>query len=185
LRGAHRLQPDADVGQTGNRATAANVLPEEDDMPVAQLLLLMTSALALYGIGQVWLVQMSSYRLWAFVGPREFSAYHMAWWRSIWGVVLAPAALVFLGAVLMLWWRAPGVPLWAVWLGLGLQIALAAGTAAWWGPLMARLEDASGGLLRNRYALLMETHWLRVAIVTAYGLLTLWMLARSAWAYNA
>ncbi len=148
-------------------------------MQTASTLLLATCALALYSVGQVWLVQLSSYRLWAFVGPREFSAYHMAWWHSIWGVVLAPAALVFLGAVLMLWWHPPGVPLWAVWAGLGLQIALAAGTAAWWGPLMARLEDASGALLHDRYALLMETHWLRVAIVTAYGLLTLWMLARS------
>jgi hypothetical protein len=29
--------------------------------------------------------------------------------------------------------------------------------------------------------LLMATHWLRVAIVTAYGALTLWMIAQSAW----
>lgn len=46
---------------------------------------------------------------------------------------------------------------------------------------MARLEAPDGGLLRERYRLMMASHWLRVAIVTAYALLVLWMLAQSAW----
>ncbi len=145
----------------------------------ARLLLLATAAFALYGVGQIWLVQLSSYPLWRYVGPREFETYHLAWWRSIWGAVLAPAALVFIGAILMIWWRAPGIPDWAIWLGLALQIALIAGTAAWWGPLMARLSGPAGELLQVRYRLLMRTHWIRVAIVTAYGILLLWMLASS------
>jgi len=143
-------------------------------------LLFATAMLSVYGVGQVWLVQLSAYRLWAFVGAREFRAYHAAWWRSIWGVVLAPAALVAVGAVLMAWRPAPGVPLLAIWLGLALQGALILGTALWWGPLMARLEAPDGGLLRERYRLLITTHWLRVALVTAYAALALWMLATSA-----
>ena len=67
----------------------------------SEALLLGTCALSLYGVGQVWLVQLSSYRLWTYVGPREFRAYHAAWWRGIWGVVLAPAALVTIGAMLV------------------------------------------------------------------------------------
>jgi hypothetical protein len=144
-------------------------------------LLLGTCALSLYGVGQVWLVQLSSYRLWSFVGEHEFRAYHLAWWQSIWGVVLAPAALVLIGAVLMLWWRPAEIPAWVAWLGVALQATLLLGTAMWWGPLMARLETPEGALWIERYQLLMTTHWLRVAIVTAYGMLTLWMLARSAW----
>ena len=81
----------------------------------------------------------------------------------------------------MLWWRAPGVPSWAPWAGLALQVGLVAGTAVWWGPLMARLEKPGGGLALDRFHLLMKTHWLRVAITTAYGGLTLWMIAQSAW----
>lgn len=38
-------------------------------------LLLGTCALGLYGAGQVWLVQLSSYRLWTYVGANEFRAY--------------------------------------------------------------------------------------------------------------
>jgi len=140
-----------------------------------------TCIMSMYGVGQVWLVQLSSYRLWAFVGQREFHAYHLIWWHSIWGVVLAPAVIVFVGAVLMLRWRVSGIPAWCTWLGFGLQMTLLFGTALWWGPLMARAEGPDGALLIERYQLLMATHWLRVAIVTAYGLLTCWMLARSTW----
>ena len=46
---------------------------------------------------------------------------------------------------------------------------------------MARLELPNGELAVERFHLLMRTHWLRVAIVTAYGALTPWMVARSAW----
>ena len=146
-----------------------------------QWLLLANCALSVYGVGQVWLVQLSSYPLWAYVGRHEFRAYHAAWWHGIWGVILAPAALVTIGAVLMLWWRAPNVPVWMTWLGFALQMVLVLGTALWWAPLMAHIEAPKGGLVLERYRLLMSTHWLRVFVVTAYALLVLWMLVRSAW----
>jgi hypothetical protein len=143
----------------------------------ARWLLLATFALSLYSAGQVWLVQLSSYPLWAYVGRNEFSAYHRAWWRSIWGVVLGPAALVTLGSVLMLWRAVPEVPAWALWASVGLQACFVLGTAVWWGPLMARLEGADAGLDQRRYRLLMSTHWLRVLVVTAYAVLLGWMMA--------
>jgi hypothetical protein len=73
-----------------------------------------------------------------------------------------------------------GVPRWAVWLGFCLQVLLYALTAVYWGPLMARLSTPESGLSLPLYHTLMQTHWLRVAIVTAYGLLVFWMLTRSA-----
>jgi hypothetical protein len=49
-------------------------------MNESQWLLIGTCALSFYGVGQVWLVQLSSYPLWTYVGEREFRAYHAAWW---------------------------------------------------------------------------------------------------------
>jgi hypothetical protein len=46
-------------------------------------------------------------------------------------------------------------------------------------PLMARLADPQSGLILPLYHQLMLTHWIRVALVTAYGLLAFWMLLRS------
>jgi hypothetical protein len=150
-------------------------------MIASKLLLVAACALGLFSVGQVWLVQISSYPLWAFVGEREFKAYHAAWWRSIWFVILAPSALLAFAAALMLWWLPPNVPPWEVWAACALQTALILGTAVWWAPLMARLEAPSGGLVPERYALLMTSHWIRVAIVTAYGGLAIAMLLQSAW----
>lgn len=144
-----------------------------------QWLLIVTVLLSLYGAGQVWLVQVSSYRLWAHVGAPEFAAYHLAWWRSIWFVVLAPAGLVFLGALLMLWMRPEGVPSSWLWWGFALECLLAVGTAAYWGPLMARLANGETGLIVPLYRELMATHWIRVGLVSGYALLASWMLLRS------
>ena len=144
-----------------------------------QWLLIVTVFLAVAGVGQVWLVQLSSYRLWAFVGPHDIAVYHEEWWRSIWFVVIAPASLVFLASALMLRMPPEGVPRRAVWWGFALEGVLLLGTAAYWGPLMARLANPETGLILPLYHELMLTHWIRVAIVTVYGLLAFWMLMRS------
>lgn len=144
-----------------------------------QWLLTVTVFLSVFGVGQVWLVQLSSYRLWAFVGPREFTAYHLEWWRSIWFVLMVPAVLVFLASLVMLWMPPEGVPVSAIWLGFVLESLLVIGTAAWWGPLMARLADSETGLILPLYRRLMASHWIRVALVTSYGLLAFWMLVKS------
>src|SRR4051812_39766337 len=107
-------------------------------------LLLANLALSFYSVGTVWLVQLSSYPLWAHVGPREFQGYHIAWWRSIWGPVLFPAGLAFVGAWAMVWFRPPRVPSWALWLGVVLQVGWVAGTVAWWAPLMMKIGETPG-----------------------------------------
>jgi hypothetical protein len=143
-----------------------------------QWLLIVTVFLSLFGVGQIWLVQLSSYHLWAYVGPHEFNAYHLEWWRSIWFVVLVPAGLVLLASALMLWMRPEGVPVSAIRIGFGLECLLGIGTAVWWGPLMARLAASESGLIVPLYRELMLTHWIRVALVTGYGLLAFWMLLK-------
>lgn len=144
-----------------------------------QWLLIVTVFLAVAGVGQVWLVQLSSYRLWAFVGPREISTYHTEWWHSIWFVVIVPACLVFVASGAMLMMPPPGVPRISLEIGFALEGLLLLGTAIYWGPLMARLANSEGGLDESRYHELLRTHWIRVVIVTAYGLLVFWMLMRS------
>lgn len=144
-----------------------------------QWLLIVTVFLSVYGVGQIWLVQISSYHLWAFVGPHDVAAYHQEWWRSIWFVVIAPAAMVFLASALMLRMRPEGVPTSAVRCGFALESLLLVGTAAYWGPLMARLANPESGLIYPLYHQLILTHWIRVALVTAYRLLAFWMLIKS------
>jgi len=49
----------------------------------SNLLLLINLALGFYGVGVAWMVQLSAYPLWAYVGLNEIQAYHNAWWQSI------------------------------------------------------------------------------------------------------
>ena len=142
-------------------------------------LLLITSALALYAVGNVWLVQLVCYRLWAHVGLHEAFAYHIAWWHSIWGILFVPSGIVVLGAVALLWMRPANVSGKLVWLGLASLVLTSAGTGAWWAPLMARLITPDGRMLFQDYNLLMSTHWIRVALITATGITYFYMLIRS------
>jgi hypothetical protein len=141
-------------------------------------LLLVNFAIAFYNVGTVWLVQLSCYPLWAVVGRGEFEAYHEAWWHSIWGVILGPGLFGFMGAWAMLRWLPARVSASTVWLGIALQVAVYLLTAIWWGPLMARLVEVVDptGTPTLLFRLLLSTHWLRVALITAYGLLMFWMV---------
>lgn len=145
-----------------------------------QWLLLITSALGLFAVGNVWLVQLVCYRLWPQLGQREAFSYHIAWWHSIWGILFGPSAVVVLGAVALVWMRPSNVNGKLVWLGLALLALTSVGTAAWWAPLMARLVAPDGEMLLSDYHLLMSTHWIRVALITATGLTYFYMLIKSA-----
>ena len=145
-----------------------------------QWLLLVTSALGLYAVGNVWLVQLVCYRLWAHVGQGEAFNYHIAWWHTIWGILFVPSGILVTGAVALLWMRPSNLKVRFVWIGLGLLTLTSVGTAIWWAPLMARLVSSDGTMLLRDYRLLMSTHWIRVALVTAYGVAYFHMLMKSA-----
>lgn len=145
-----------------------------------QWLLLATSALGLYAVGNVWVVQLVCYRLWPLVGPREAFQYHIAWWHSIWGVLFGPSAIFVTGALALLRVHPSNLNVRPLWLGLVLLVLTAVGTAVWWAPLMARLVAPDGAVLLRDYQLLMSTHWIRVALVTAYGITYFYVLIKSA-----
>jgi hypothetical protein len=135
-----------------------------------------------YNVGSIWLVQVS-WRLFAHVGRAEFPAYHRAWWfglRGIQPVVFPPAIVAAIGSLAQLRWRPPGVAAPVAWLGVLLQVLTFGLTAAWWGRQQAQLADVrlEDGSLNPRYQRLLTTHWLRVALITASGVLQLWMMAQ-------
>jgi hypothetical protein len=159
-----------------------------------KLLLLSTLVFSMIGAGQVWLVQLSSYHLWAFVGPQEFHSYHIAWWHSIWGPIFVPAGLSILCTVGLLWFRPPAVARSSVWVAIGLIVLIYGLTYIWWAPLMALIgADPAGqqavyqwapfpglpgfhGETQDQlYRLLMTTHWGRVGLLTLYALVIFWM----------
>jgi hypothetical protein len=144
-------------------------------MPFWQLLLLINLAAAFYDIGTVVLAQVD-WQLWRYVGRDTFRQYHLGWWHSVWWSVFPVLGLSTAGIIAQLVWRPP-VPAWMPWASLLLLAGSYLGTAFWWGPGQARLEEAvvRDGSLNRSYLLLVNTHWIRVGLITAVGLLQLWI----------
>jgi hypothetical protein len=81
-------------------------------MGFSDWLLIGTLARAWYQVGCVWLVQVVAWPLFAYVGPKEFEAYHQAWWRGIRYILFVPSGAAFAGTILLLQWTPAGVPRW-------------------------------------------------------------------------
>ena len=118
------------------------------------------------------------YRLWPYVSPGDFDAYHGAWCMKIIPVVFPVAGVALLGSIALIWWRPAGVTATAVWLNLGVQLVTHASTAAFWARWQANTHFAKlgDGTLDPMYARIIAAHWLRAALITLNGLVVLWMM---------
>lgn len=148
-------------------------------MTKAQWILMSSFAASFYNVGTIWMTQFG-WRLWPYVAPDDFSAYHAAWWSMIKPVIFPVAAVALLGAILMVWWRPEGVTATPVWLNLGLQVATYALTIAYWGRWQGQTHYAKlpNGSLDPMYVLNMSTHWIRGAMITLNGFLVFWMVVQ-------
>src|SRR5579862_5319325 len=122
-------------------------------MNKAQWVLLTTFAASFYGVGNIWMTQFG-WRLWPYVAPGDFGAYHNAWWAMIKPVIFPVAAVAFLGAFALIWWRPAGVTAAPVWLNVGIQALIYTLTALFWGRWQAqthfaRLPDGGSGSLKE------------------------------------
>lgn len=146
-------------------------------MNKAQWILITTVAASFYDVGTIWMVHFG-WRLWPYVAPADFSAYHLAWWTMIKPFIFPVAAIALVGSIAMVWWRPEGVAAATVWLNLGLQVITAALTIAFWGRWQGQIHYARmpDGVLDPMYVRVMSTHWIRAALITLNGLLVLWML---------
>jgi hypothetical protein len=146
-------------------------------MAKEQWILIITFAASWYDVGTIWMTQLG-WRLWTYVAPDDFDAYHHAWWAKIKPVIFPVAALAFTGSIALIWWRPEGVTAASVWLNLGLQVLTYVLTAAFWARWQAQTHHAKlpDGSLDPMYARAMGTHWIRAVIITANGLAVLRML---------
>lgn len=148
--------------------------------PVWAWLLIFNLAAAFYSVGAAWLAQLN-WQLWRFVGATDFDAYHRAWWHGIWWAIFPIAALAFLGVCAQVRWRSPNVPPWMTWAALALQVLIYIGMALWWGPGQSQLHRTTfpDGTLDAKYAQLVVSNWIRVALLTLAGVLQVVMALKS------
>ncbi len=148
-------------------------------MNKAQWVLVVTFATCFYNVGTIWMTQFG-WRLWPYVAPDDFSAYHAAWWAMIKPVIFPVAAIAFFGSFALIWWRPAGVTAAPVWLNVVMQVVTYTLTAAFWGRWQAQTQFATlpHGGLDPMYLRSMSTHWVRGAMITISGLSTFWMVVQ-------
>jgi hypothetical protein len=145
-------------------------------MNKAQWILMTTFAASFYSVGTIWMTEFG-WRLWPYVAPSDFAAYHAAWWAMIKPVIFPVAAVAFFGSIALVWWRPEGVTATPVWLNIGLQLATWILTATFWARWQAQTHYARlpNGSLDPMYVRNMSTHWIRATVITLNGLIVFWM----------
>lgn len=142
-------------------------------MELPDLLLLLWSVLVFWVLGQIWLVQMVVYPLFAKVGEAEYIAYHRFYTSRIplpviipgFASFLLPAALAYFG---------PPVPLWMSTANIATGVAGLLVTVLLEIPRHHRLEeDGKNGVT---IAELIRFNWPRTASISAQSAVTFLML---------
>lgn len=142
-------------------------------MELPDLLLLLWSVLVFWVLGQIWLVQMVVYPLFAKVGEAEYIAYHRFYTSRIpfpviipgFASFLLPAALAYFG---------PPVPLWMSTANIATGVAGLLVTVLLEIPRHNRLEE--GGKNGVAIAELIRFNWPRTASISAQSAVTFLML---------
>ena len=143
----------------------------------AHWVFLIALTLVFYGTGAAFIESFVNYSSWHLVGAAEFTRYHRFISPRILAYLVAPLLLGTVFTVLLLWFRPPAIPIWAVWLAIALQAIVWASTAAIQVPIQIQLS--ANGLSLPAIDRLIETNfWFRRV---PYGLcagLFMWMASR-------
>lgn len=124
-------------------------------------------------LGVILVVQVVHYPLFARVGSEPFPAYQAEHMTRITWIVFPAMTVELVAAVLLVWWRPPGLPAWLVWTGLGLVALIWGSTGLLQVPLHRTLTDGFDAAAHQR---LVATNWIRTAAWSARAGLVLWML---------
>jgi hypothetical protein len=136
------------------------------------LVLLFALTFALYRVGDIWTFQVVLFPLWSRVPAPAFPAYHNAHFRSIFGVIFVPMGLSALSAILLWFFPPLGAPKWLLASAVGLKAILFL-SLLYWVPFQMRIarEGNRPELMRR----LVAVHWTRVANLTLFAAVVLWL----------
>jgi hypothetical protein len=142
-------------------------------MENSQLYLLLWSVLSFWVLGQIWLVQIVIYPLFARVGTAEYIGYHRFYTSRIPPVVILPGFASFLLPIALTFFG-PDVPAWMTAANIATGIVGLLVTVLLEIPRHRLLER--GGKNDVTIAELIRYNWPRTASITAQAAVTMAML---------
>jgi hypothetical protein len=133
-------------------------------------------ALIFYSTGASFIEGFVNYSSWHLIGAREFSTYHKFITPRVLGLLVAPMLLGTVFSVLMLWFRPPSIPSWAVWLVIALQVVVWVSSATIQVPIQFQLSSEGLSIPRINH-LILTNFWLRRVPYGITAVIFLWMMA--------
>jgi hypothetical protein len=139
-------------------------------------LLLITFALMMYGVGASFVESFVNYPTWRLIGAGEFLSYHHTLGPLVIGFMVVPMLIGTALTVVLAWFRPAGIPAWAIWLSVALQMLIWLSTAFIQIPIQMELSS-SGLSLPLIDRLIITNLWFRKLPQVLNTLLFLWMMA--------
>ncbi|MFI0849782.1 hypothetical protein [Mesorhizobium sp. IMUNJ 23232] len=143
-------------------------------MDNSKFYLLLWSLLSFWELGQIWLVQIVVYPLFAKVGEADYVGYHRFYTSRIPLVVILPGFASFLLPIALAFFG-PAVPMWMTATNIAAGIVGLLVTVVLEIPRHGKLETS--GKNETLIAELIRYNWPRTASITLQAAVTMFMLA--------
>ena len=140
-----------------------------------EVFLLMNLVLAFYNVGTIWAHEVDIFRSWKLLDPKTFTAVQGVHWKKLPYWIFIPVGLALIGSIGLLWYHPYRIPGWEIRIAFGFQFLSLSLTAAFWGRWQAKLSRDKLGGASPYLGLILRTHWIRTALINAYGLMLLHM----------
>ncbi len=140
-----------------------------------EIFLLLNLALAFYNVGTIWAHEIDIFRTWKLLDQKSFHNVQEVHWKKLPYWVFIPVGLSFIGAIALFWYHPDKILNWEIWLAFIVQFSSHFLTAILWGQWQAKLSKDPLGAASPYLAKILKTHWLRTALINAYGLILLYM----------
>jgi hypothetical protein len=139
----------------------------------SHLFLLLWTVLVCWALGQIWLVQIVIYPLFAKVGEADYTGYHRFYTSRIPLPVILPGFATFLVPFALAFWG-PAVPVWMTVANIAMGMVGLLVTVLLEIPRHNRLEEA--GKNATVITELINYNWPRTLSITAQAAVTIMML---------
>ena len=140
-----------------------------------EIFLLLNLVVAFYNIGTIWAHELDIFRTWRLLDSKTFHAVQGDHWRKLPYWVFTPVGISFVGSILLFWYHPDKIPSAEIWLAFIIQFLSHFLTAIFWGQWQAKLSKDELGAASPWLAKILKTHWIRTALINAYGLMLLYM----------
>lgn len=137
--------------------------------------LLLNLVLAFYNIGTIWAHEIDIFRSWKLLDPKTFLNVQTVHWKKLPFWIFIPLAFSFIGSILLFWYHPEGIPTWEIFGSFLLQFTSHILTAIFWGQWQAKLSEDNLGSGSPYLDKILRTHWIRTALINAYGFMLLLM----------